>query len=371
MALNVEHKEENEGKNSRGRLSAEEFNNLIDTVKELEKDANTPSSIGELKNVSPESDTAEDGSVLLYGNNGWSPAAGVFIPTGVAEDGSIITTFEDLMNYISSHGGGETGIQRNLRIINNLDSKSLSASKGEPCYLNFTFISQERYSTNEPYEDTGERGFCQISVKNSNSAEYLVVKQLYISSGSPFSIDVAEFLASGANNVMIKVTGEVTEVTAPAFVYTVQLTSLSISADNFKWWTAYTGAITLPLNISGNISKTLYVTVTGKDYNESYQIQIGTGVYTETAYNYSVIHPGVTGVFNISAYVSNSDGTVKTRTISFNVICAVAGEQRKLVAVNNILGRATNWSENSLFDYAMYDGDNVITSAKFTIKKRW
>jgi hypothetical protein len=371
MALNVEHKEENEGKNSRGRLSAEEFNNLIDTVKELEKDANTPSSIGELKNVSPESDTAEDGSVLLYGNNGWSPATGVFIPTGVAEDGSIITTFEDLMNYISSHsgGGGETEIQRNLRIINNLDSKSLSASKGEPCHLNFTFISQERYSTNEPYEDTGERGFCQISVKNSNSAEYLVVKQLYISSGSPFSIDVAEFLASGANNVMIKVTGEVTEVTAPAFVYTVQLTSLSISADNFKWWTAYTGAITLPLNISGNISKTLYVTVTGKDYNESYQIQIGTGVYTETAYNYSVIHPGVTGVFNISAYVSNSDGTVKTRTISFNVICAVAGEQRKLVAVNNILGRATNWSENSLFDYAMYDGDNVITSAKFTIKK--
>ena len=102
------------------------------------------------------------------------------------------------------------------------DSKSLSASKGEPCHLNFTFISQERYSTNEPYEDTGERGFCQISVKNSNSAEYLVVKQLYISSGSPFSIDVAEFLASGANNVMIKVTGEVTEVTAPAFVYTVQ-----------------------------------------------------------------------------------------------------------------------------------------------------
>ena len=113
MALNIEHKEENEGKNSRGRLSAEEFNNLIDTVKELEKNANTPSSIGELKNVSPESDTAEDGSVLLYGNNGWSPAAGVFIPTGVAEDGSIITTFEDLMNYISSHsgGGGETGIQ--------------------------------------------------------------------------------------------------------------------------------------------------------------------------------------------------------------------------------------------------------------------
>lgn len=33
---------------------------------------------------------------------------------------------------------------------------------------------------------------------------------------------------------MIKVTGEVTEVTTPAFVYAVQLTSLSISAVNFN-----------------------------------------------------------------------------------------------------------------------------------------
>ena len=31
----VEHKEENEGKNSRGRLSAEEFNNLIDREKNV------------------------------------------------------------------------------------------------------------------------------------------------------------------------------------------------------------------------------------------------------------------------------------------------------------------------------------------------
>lgn len=100
-------------------------------------------------------------------------------------------------------------------------------------------------------------GSVRSLLKIATAPEYLVVKQLYISSGSPFSIDVASFLASGANNVMIKVTGEVTEVTAPAFVYTVQLTSLSISADNFKWWTAYTGAITLPLNISGNISKNI------------------------------------------------------------------------------------------------------------------
>ena len=76
MALNVEHKEENEGKNSRGRLSAEEFNNLIDTIKELEKDANTPASIGGLKNVSNDADqtsATDDVLVRRAGHKEWIP----------------------------------------------------------------------------------------------------------------------------------------------------------------------------------------------------------------------------------------------------------------------------------------------------------
>ena len=266
-------------------------------------------------------------------------------------------------------GGGSTGIQRNVRITNNLDSKNISASKGEPCLLKFTFVSQERYDSGEAYEDTGERGVCLISVKSSNSDEYAVVKQLSVNSAVPTTIDVAEFLTSGVNNVMIKVTGTVTEVTTPAFVYTVQLTSLSVDAGNFKWWTAYTGNVTLPLYIGGNVSKTLYVNISGTDYNESYEVALGSSVYVETAYNYAIPHPGKTGVFRISAYVSNSDGSIRTKTVSFNVICAVPGEQVKLVAVNNALVKAINWSENTLFEYAMYDGDNVTTSAQFVVKQ--
>ena len=76
-------------------------------------------------------------------------------------------------------------------------------------------------------------------MRNGDHSDYLVVKQVYVNSASPVALDVAEFLSSGANNVMIKVTGEVTEITTPAFVYTVQLTALSIFADNFRWWTAY------------------------------------------------------------------------------------------------------------------------------------
>ena len=195
------------------------------------------------------------------------------------------------------------------------------------------------------------------------------MKQLYINSSVPFKTDIAEFLTSGANNVMIKVTGEVTEVTTPAFVYAVQLTSLSISAVNFKWWTAFNNDITVPFNISGNVSKSLYVNISGTDYSEGYEVALGTGVYVETAYNYSIPHPQKSGIFKISAYVSNADGSIRTKTLSFNVICAVAGEQAKLIAINNVAERITNWSENILFDYTMYDGDNVSTSALFEITK--
>ncbi len=266
-------------------------------------------------------------------------------------------------------GGGSTGVQRNVRVVNNMDSKNVSSSKGEPCYLKFTFVSQERYDSKEPYEDTGERGLCQISVRNSNSSEYVVKLQKYINSGVPVLEDVAEYLTSGVNNIMIKVTGEVTGETTPAFVYTVQLTSLSIDASNFKWWTAYTGNIILPLNIGGNVSKILYVTVIGEDYVQSYQENIGTSIYIETALNFSIPHPGKTGVFNVAAYVANTDGSIQTKTVSFNMICAVSGADAKLIAVNNVLDKAINWAENALFDYAMYDGGNVTTSAQFVLNQ--
>lgn len=43
---------------------------------------------------------------------------------------------------VKEMGNTEIGLQRNVRIVNDLDNKNISASKGEPCYLKFTFISQ-------------------------------------------------------------------------------------------------------------------------------------------------------------------------------------------------------------------------------------
>ena len=206
-------------------------------------------------------------------------------------------------------------------------------------------------------------------IKNAKYADFTVVKQMEIASGTSIKQDVAEWLSSGSNNIKITIKGQNTDKTTAPVTYVVQLTSLGISAPNFRWWTAFTGVISIPLNIGGNISKTLYVTVIGNDYNKSYEVPLGTTVYTETAYNYQLAHPGKTGVYNVSMYVANNDGTIRTRTISYNIICAVAGEAAKLIAINNVLEKATNWTENALFDYAMYDGNNAITSAQFVVSK--
>ena len=329
------------------------------------------SSLGNLANVDVAADSATENDVLVYKDSFWTPLGDAFIPTGVTPDGTEIKTFRNLLEYIASFGGGGTPgeVQRNVRIINELDGKNVSASKGEPCNLKFTFVSQERYSISEPYENTGERGLCRISVKNTNNENFIVVREMYVASNVPISVDVAEFLTSGSNQVMIKVTGEVTETVTPAFVYTVSLTSLSIAADNFRWWTAFLNDIVVPLNIGGNVSKTLYVALTGEEYNKSYRLPLGTNIYTETAYNCQLEHPGKAGVYRLSAYVTNSDGTITTKTLSFNVMCGIAGERVKLIAVNNILEKATNWTENALFDYAMYDGENITTSARFVADK--
>lgn len=264
--------------------------------------------------------------------------------------------------------GGQAVVQRYVRVVNEMDGKTLSASKDEPCVIKFKFISQERYSALDPYENTGERGLCQVSVKNGEG-DYVVVRQMYINSTGVTSVDVTEFLASGTNSVMVKVSGEVTEVTTPAFVWTVILTSLTVNARNFRWWTAYTGAITLPLYIGGNVNKVLHVTVVGSGYNREYDENIGTHIYTETAYNYSIPHPGKTGVFKITAYVSTVDGSVATKTVSFNVMCAVIGEAVKMIAINNVTEKAVNWTENALFDYSICNGDEVNTSAEFIVNK--
>ena len=284
---------------------------------------------------------------------------------GTAYDGAAGASLEQIVRELA----GGAGTMYSVYVRNNLESLGFASQYGEACILDFTFVSQYRDDISEPYKPTGEIGVCTIQVKNSKYADFTTVNTMQVSSNASIKLDVSEWLSNGSNNFKITIAGINTDkVTAP-ITFTVQLTSLGIGAPNFRWWTAYTDVISIPLNIGGNISKTLHVAITGEGYSKNYDVPLGTTVYTETAYNYRLQHPGKSGVYNVSMHVANTDGTIRTRTISYNIICVEAGDNVKLIAVNNVIEKATNWTENALFDYTIYDGSNAVTSARFVVKK--
>ncbi|NDV83639.1 leucine-rich repeat protein [Bacteroides sp. 51] len=382
-------------------LKADEMNEIVSKINELiEVPGNSSGgspAIGGLSNVDSSANgisATDDILVRLTDTEKWVPTSLLSlesfksvtamseleaIPKSLLREGMLCYVKEEDQFYVWTGtaweikllgNGGEPGIQRTVRVVNNME-KSFAAQSGQPCVLNFTFVSQERYSSKEPFENTGERGMCQILIKNSANAEYTVVKEFYVNSITPTLFDVAEYLVSGVNSIMVCVTGEVTGETTPAYTYNIQLTTLSLAAPNFHWWTTYLGNITIPFMIGGNISKTLYVSIMGvdNDYSAEYNVNIGTATYTETAYNYSIPYPGSEGVFRVKANISNSDNTIQTKVVQFDIMCAMDGSLKKLMCINNVADKAINWVDNVLFEYAIYDGAATITAATFTVRK--
>lgn len=262
----------------------------------------------------------------------------------------------------------DSGTVYSVRIQNNLDSRNLAASTGKPCMLAFTFLSRMRDGA-EDWEATGESATLTVSVKNSNYQEFEAVKTIKVADATPMTLDVSEWLLSGSNQIMLVATGEISAKTTSALVYTVQLTSLGISAEGFVWWTAYKDDFRIPYRIAGNISKTLVVTVSGSGYSKTYETQLGTGVFVDSPYNYTVPHPKRTGVFKVSAYLRNSDGTIRTSNVSYNVICYIQGATSKLIAINNVADHAVNWNETDAFEYAVFEGSATTTSVTFKVTK--
>ena len=285
--------------------------------------------------------------------------------TGTAYDGAMGAALEQMVRELT----GGAGTMYSVYVRNNMPSLGFTAQHGEKCVLDFTFVSQYRDDISEPYKPTGELGLCTVMIKNSKFTDFTVVKRMEISSNVSVKQDVSEWLTSGSNNIKVSVEGENTDKTTAPVTYIVQLTSLGISAPNFAWWMAFAGDISIPMIINGNISKTLHVTVTGDNYNQGYSQNLGTAVYLDTPYIYTLLHPGATGVYNVSFYLSNSDNTIQTKLVSVNIMCFSSGESVKLMCVNNLAGLLTNWQDNTVFDYAIYDGSSAQTDALFAITK--
>lgn len=271
----------------------------------------------------------------------------------------------DMVKLLRNAVMGEGGIMYSVNIKNNLSSLTLAAQAGAPAILNFTFVSQYMEDLTEGYKPTGEIGLCTVMVTNAKYPDYTVVREFETASGVEIKLDVAEYLTAGSNNIKIQIIGKNTDMQTDPITYTVQLTSLGVDAPNFQWWRAFQEDFSMPLFISGNTSKKLFVKVTGEKYSQIYETNLGNSTYTDTAYPYTVKHPGKSGVYTIEYYLSNGDGTLFTQSKYVEVICITPGETGKFVAINNIIDKAVNWSENKMFEYCLYDGGKSYSYLNF------
>ena len=111
-------------------LTAEEFNQLVEAINTYK--------IGELANVNPavDNEITDDSVLVKY----------------AGEDKFTLKRISEITTPI-------IGLQRYVVLQNNMISKSIAVSKGDECILNFTFVSQERYSSADKYTNTEDDEF--------------------------------------------------------------------------------------------------------------------------------------------------------------------------------------------------------------------
>lgn len=242
-ALNIGTKVENEGKNSQGMLSAEEFNELVNAVKALIGN-NVEGLQGKLTAINNRLEelagqgggggaSAEELAGLRKLIDEVAKSALVTGTTeGTAYDGAAGSALEQIVRELA----GGAGTMYSVYVRNNMDSLGFATQYGEPCVLDFTFVSQYRDDVAEPYKPTGELGVCTVMIKNAKYTDFTVITQMEVSSGIAVRQEISEHLSAGSNSVKITVKGENTDKTTAPVTYTVQLTSVTsnFAASHFR-----------------------------------------------------------------------------------------------------------------------------------------
>ena len=145
------------------------------------------------------------------------------------------------------------------------------------------------------------------------------------------TVDVFKFLESGQNNIMVKITGEVTGQTSPALVYIYHAVHSSSQYQSSTGGRRIKATSCCRAIFSGNISKTLHVKITGEGYEQTYERQFGTATYTSSPVALTVPFTNKTGLFHLSAWLSNEDNTVQTLHVGYDFMAVANNEAVKMV----------------------------------------
>ena len=255
-----------------------------------------------------------------------------------------------------------TGTISQVKIVNKMESNNVYfTTTSDTAEIEFGFISQEKGITDSEWRDVAEDAYITVSVDKGSAGEYVdVVSNKLLLSGQTMKVDVRKFLATGGNRVMVTATG-VTSGTSGTLIYTATLTSMYLSPSNFAWYTPFIEGNIYNLggvNIGGAIDKILHVKMSNEGgYEQKHELDLGTQTYITNAYFFTGLKfPSTgTGVYNVEMWL-DANG-LESDHLVYSIMCVSEAEQytAKLVAISEYPQIVTNYSDNTLFKYAVYN----------------
>ncbi|MBQ3631224.1 MAG: hypothetical protein IJJ98_11265 [Prevotella sp.] len=307
--------------------------------------------LGELENVADDLDEAPAGDMVLVQLNGQQQVTRMDLATLMA-----------LMQPTTY----------SMKIVNLLPQNTLSITDSDACQLRFKVMSQVKDNTiaDSDFTDTGEQADVVVEVRNGNGDYVRRTTLNSIDTNVEQRVDVRDWLELGSNSIRIKATG-ISFDTQATFVYTVQVSSLSLDISLFDWTTPVSANFQLPYKVSGNVSKTLYVEISSQDgsYHRDYALDLGTTVNSQSARYLPLSFPGTTGIYMLTAWLESDDGLVATQKQTVQFACLVEGDVAKLLIVNNVADSLTNWSDNQVMDYVLYDTATTASALTLTVTR--
>ncbi|MBR3467888.1 MAG: hypothetical protein IKH15_11810 [Bacteroidales bacterium] len=218
---------------------------------------------------------------------------------------------------------------------------------------------------------TGEDFTYTVSVDNG-TGQFVQKKTGTLNAGAEATLAIRGWLTTGQNRLKVIVTGNDSGQQATK-VFTVNVTTLFLESA-FSWqkpWIEGEQFWLDGIRFSGNLQKTLYISIDG-DSSVISPIVFPSGTnYTSSAYAFELTDYfpedlEESGIHTIEIWMEG--GGVSTQSFRYNVMCVKAAEKNtaQLIAINNIKDKASNFVSEVLFQFAVYNVTSVTFATEVT-----
>lgn len=255
-------------------------------------------------------------------------------------------------------------------VTNNLPSFDIQAATNQKTLvLSLGFDVQTKSISESSWTSTGNgvNAAAYIDVGGTGAYTLIPGSEQLLLAGTPFELDVRQYIAVGVNRIKITLTDENDDTVTASVVYSVTLAEMYIEPMNNTWYNAIVeGDVTNyklgGFKIVGSLSKTLHIEIyKGNSMLLHFQKLIGISSYIDTPYNFTQAEGlDLSALLESDVYICKAylvAGSLTSLPVSYNFMYVTDSERTsaKLVCVNNPAEKAYNYSTARLCDYAIYN----------------